>query len=169
MLTSDTLVGRGLGLIPVSADTTQDELLHGPLESRHREHGATFAPFGGWLMPVSYAGTVGEHTATREAVGLFDEGFFLYYEETDLCRRAVSAGWQVWFVPGSRVVHHEGASTGIRNWKRRRPRYWYESRRRYFVKAFGASGCGPAPAPGCGSTTPTPSTSCARRWSSSRT
>ena len=56
----------------MSADTTQDDLLHGPLESRHREHGATFAPFGGWLMPVSYAGTVGEHTATREAVGLFD-------------------------------------------------------------------------------------------------
>ena len=49
-----------------------DDLLHGPLEDRHRERGATFAPFGGWLMPVSYAGTVGEHTATREAVGLFD-------------------------------------------------------------------------------------------------
>ena len=56
----------------MSAETTQEELLHGPLESRHRDHGATFAPFGGWLMPVSYAGTVGEHTATREAVGLFD-------------------------------------------------------------------------------------------------
>ena len=52
--------------------TDPSELLHGPLESRHREHGATFAPFGGWLMPVSYAGTVGEHTATRETVGLFD-------------------------------------------------------------------------------------------------
>lgn len=51
---------------------TDDVLLHGPLESRHRDRGATFAPFGGWLMPVSYAGTVGEHTATREAVGLFD-------------------------------------------------------------------------------------------------
>ena len=49
-----------------------EDLLHGPLEERHRERGATFAPFGGWLMPVSYAGTVGEHTATREAVGLFD-------------------------------------------------------------------------------------------------
>ena len=53
-------------------DDATDALLHGPLESRHRDHGATFAPFGGWLMPVSYAGTVGEHTATREAVGLFD-------------------------------------------------------------------------------------------------
>ena len=50
----------------------ETELLHGPLESRHRDRGATFAAFGGWLMPVAYAGTVGEHTATREAVGLFD-------------------------------------------------------------------------------------------------
>ena len=48
------------------------ELLHGPLEDRHRGRDATFAPFGGWLMPVSYAGTVGEHNATRAAVGLFD-------------------------------------------------------------------------------------------------
>ena len=49
-----------------------DDLLHGPLEDRHRELGASFAEFGGWLMPVSYAGTVSEHTATRDAVGLFD-------------------------------------------------------------------------------------------------
>src|ERR1700757_4183704 len=49
-----------------------DDLLHGPLEERHRELGANFAEFGGWLMPVSYAGTVSEHNATRNAVGLFD-------------------------------------------------------------------------------------------------
>src|SRR6201987_1556762 len=49
-----------------------DDLLHGPLEDRHRELGASFAEFGGWLMPVSYAGTVSEHNATRDAVGLFD-------------------------------------------------------------------------------------------------
>jgi glycine cleavage system T protein (aminomethyltransferase) len=48
------------------------EALHGPLEDRHRELGASFAEFGGWLMPVSYAGTVTEHTATRTTVGLFD-------------------------------------------------------------------------------------------------
>ncbi|NTY63532.1 glycine cleavage system aminomethyltransferase GcvT [Mycolicibacterium sphagni] len=54
------------------AVTDTSDLLHGPLDSQHRELGATFASFGGWLMPVSYAGTVGEHTATREAVGLFD-------------------------------------------------------------------------------------------------
>ena len=79
MLTSDTLVVRGLvwvGVTDTSAarpgDSPPGDLIAGPLETRHRERGATFAPFGGWLMPVSYAGTVGEHTATRESVGLFD-------------------------------------------------------------------------------------------------
>ncbi|CAN5680223.1 glycine cleavage system aminomethyltransferase GcvT [soil metagenome] len=49
-----------------------DNLLQGPLEDRHRALGASFAEFGGWLMPVSYVGTVTEHNATRNAVGLFD-------------------------------------------------------------------------------------------------
>jgi aminomethyltransferase len=48
------------------------EIEHGPLEDRHRELGASFAEFSGWLMPVSFAGTVSEHNATRGAVGLFD-------------------------------------------------------------------------------------------------
>jgi aminomethyltransferase len=52
--------------------SNEADLLHGPLEDRHRELGASFAEFGGWLMPVSYAGTVSEHNATRNTVGLFD-------------------------------------------------------------------------------------------------
>lgn len=51
---------------------TDADLLQGPLHAVHTELGATFAPFGGWHMPVSYAGTVAEHTAVREAVGVFD-------------------------------------------------------------------------------------------------
>jgi aminomethyltransferase len=53
-------------------ETDASEVLHGPLEDRHRQLGASFAEFSGWLMPVSYAGTVSEHTATRTTVGLFD-------------------------------------------------------------------------------------------------
>ena len=49
-----------------------NDLLDGPLTEQHRELGATFAEFGGWNMPVSYSGTVAEHTAVRAAVGLFD-------------------------------------------------------------------------------------------------
>ncbi|MEO9327545.1 glycine cleavage system aminomethyltransferase GcvT [Gordonia aurantiaca] len=48
------------------------ELLAGPIADRHAALGASFAEFGGWNMPVSYAGTVAEHTAVREAVGIFD-------------------------------------------------------------------------------------------------
>ncbi len=51
---------------------TDAELLQGPIHAVHAELGATFAPFGGWEMPVSYAGTVAEHTAVRTNVGLFD-------------------------------------------------------------------------------------------------
>ncbi|GAB88226.1 aminomethyltransferase [Gordonia rhizosphera NBRC 16068] len=48
------------------------DLLAGPIADRHAALGASFAAFGGWDMPVSYAGTVAEHTAVREAVGIFD-------------------------------------------------------------------------------------------------
>ncbi|QBJ94915.1 glycine cleavage system aminomethyltransferase GcvT [Rhodococcus sp. ABRD24] len=48
------------------------QLLQGPIHSVHVDLGATFAPFGGWEMPVAYAGTVAEHNAVRESVGLFD-------------------------------------------------------------------------------------------------
>ncbi|MGN5240637.1 MULTISPECIES: glycine cleavage system aminomethyltransferase GcvT [unclassified Rhodococcus (in: high G+C Gram-positive bacteria)] len=51
---------------------SDQELQRGPIHAVHVELGATFAPFGGWEMPVSYAGTVAEHTAVRESVGLFD-------------------------------------------------------------------------------------------------
>jgi N-acetylglucosaminyl-diphospho-decaprenol L-rhamnosyltransferase len=72
-------------------------------------------------------------------VGLLDEGFFLYFEETDFCRRAWRAGWPCWHVPQSRVVHLEGQSTGVTGTKKRRlPAYWFDSRRRYYRKHHGA-------------------------------
>ena len=51
---------------------TESNLQQGPIRNVHAELGATFAPFGGWDMPVQYSGTVAEHTAVRTAVGLFD-------------------------------------------------------------------------------------------------
>ena len=42
------------------------------LFSWHAEHKARLVPFGGWEMPVQYAGIVAEHRAVREAAGLFD-------------------------------------------------------------------------------------------------
>ncbi|WP_024803681.1 glycine cleavage system aminomethyltransferase GcvT [Nocardia sp. BMG51109] len=51
---------------------TDSNLQQGPIRNVHAELGATFAPFGGWEMPVQYAGTVAEHTSVRTAAGLFD-------------------------------------------------------------------------------------------------
>ncbi len=76
-----------------------------------------------------------------ESVGAFDEGYFLYFEETDLCRRARAAGWEVWQEPAARVEHLVGASTGLVEGDqsaRPRPRWWFESRRRYFLRHHGA-------------------------------
>ena len=48
-------------------------LLQSPLHDRHAALGAKFAAFGGWSMPLEYpSGVVKEHTAVREAVGIFD-------------------------------------------------------------------------------------------------
>ncbi len=55
-------------------DRTGDpELIASPLHERHEALGARFAEFGGWWMPLEYgSGIVAEHTAVREAVGVFD-------------------------------------------------------------------------------------------------
>ena len=74
-----------------------------------------------------------------EEVGLFDETFFLYFEETDLCRRAMLAGWECWYVVESRVAHIGSVSTGMKNKARPMPRYWFDSRRHYFTKNHGAA------------------------------
>lgn len=72
-----------------------------------------------------------------ETIGLLDEEYFLYYEETDFCLRTRRAGWECWYVPESRVVHLVGQSTGVGAVRRRIPRYWLESRWRYFRKNHG--------------------------------
>jgi GT2 family glycosyltransferase len=69
--------------------------------------------------------------------GFFDEDFFLYFEEIDLARRMSEAGWKVYFVADAAVEHVGGLSTGIKDQNRRTPRYWFDSRRRYYVKHHG--------------------------------
>jgi len=85
-----------------------------------------------WLAGAS---VMIRHTVLDQ-IGLFDETFFLYFEETDLCRRAAMAGWPTVYVVESRVAHIGSVSTGMKEWKRT-PRYWFESRHHYFVKNHG--------------------------------
>jgi GT2 family glycosyltransferase len=75
--------------------------------------------------------------ALRE-VGLFDDGFFLYFDEVELMHRLRKRGWTSRHVPASRVFHLEGAATGLGAADARPfPKYWYESRRRYFALTGG--------------------------------
>ncbi|MCC7321184.1 MAG: glycosyltransferase family 2 protein [Rubellimicrobium sp.] len=74
-----------------------------------------------------------------DRIGLFDEGFFLYYEETDLCLRLARAGQEVHFVHDSDVMHLGSVSTGMKTWARV-PGYWFDSRWRYFTKNHGRAG-----------------------------
>ena len=81
--------------------------------------------------------------AVFDAVGLLDEKYFMYYEEVDFCLRANRAGWPCWYVPASRVVHLVGQASGVtdeKKPKKRRPAYWFESRRRYFLLHSGRAG-----------------------------
>jgi N-acetylglucosaminyl-diphospho-decaprenol L-rhamnosyltransferase len=74
--------------------------------------------------------------AVLTSVGCLDENFFLYFEETEFCHRALRAGFSTWYVPESRVMHMIGKSTNVdekTRFQRRLPGYWFDSRRRYFA------------------------------------
>lgn len=73
--------------------------------------------------------------AALDQVGLMDEGYFLYSEETDWCWRFWQAGWQVWYAPDITVIHYGGASTRQAS----TPSYYrlYASKVRFFGKAYG--------------------------------
>jgi N-acetylglucosaminyl-diphospho-decaprenol L-rhamnosyltransferase len=76
-----------------------------------------------------------------EQIGLLDEGLYTYFDDPDICLRARRAGWETWYVPVSQVIHLEGASTGIAHRLAkpdRRPPYWFQARRRFFTKNYGA-------------------------------
>lgn len=71
-----------------------------------------------------------------DRIGLFDETFFLYFEETDLCLRAARAGFQTHYVYDSVVTHIGSVSTGMKTWARI-PGFWLDSRWHYFSKNHG--------------------------------
>lgn len=71
-----------------------------------------------------------------DEIGLFDEQFFLYFEETDLCRGAALAGYRTDYVRPSEVMHIGSVSTGMKSWSRV-PTYWFDSRLHYFTKNHG--------------------------------
>lgn len=89
-----------------------------------------------WVSGASFL----VRTEVFKDIGLLDEKYFLYFEEVDFCYRAHLAGWQCWLVPASKVIHFIGQSTQVKYEDvkpKRRPDYWFNSRRRYFQKNYG--------------------------------
>jgi len=72
-----------------------------------------------------------------EQIGLLDEGLYTYFDEIDICLRARRAGWETRYVPESKIIHFEGASTGLTaRTVKRRSAYWLQARRRFFLKNY---------------------------------
>jgi len=75
--------------------------------------------------------------AVLEKVGLLDTHFFMYYEDCDLCRRATEAGYELYFVPKSRIWHRVAIGTQGNEWRR-----WcyYIASMYYFYRKHGRLG-----------------------------
>jgi len=68
-----------------------------------------------------------------DEIGLFDENFFTWFEEVDLCQRAKSAGWQIWYNSDTEIIHHGGQSFNqLKTW--RKQNLFFQSACYYFQK-----------------------------------
>lgn len=73
-------------------------------------------------------------------IGLMDDNYFMYFEDAEFCHRAQKAGWKVLNDPSAHVIHLRGGSSPVKEntkLKKRLPRYYYESRTRYFYQMYG--------------------------------
>lgn len=122
---------------PSISSEIEDAARTGPI-SRMLRHKIVAMPMPPTAGPVDWV--AGASLMIRQQVlddiGGFDEAFFLYYEETDLCRRAGSAGWPTHYLPQAVVTHVGSVSTGMKEWALP-PGYWFESREHYFRKQHG--------------------------------
>jgi GT2 family glycosyltransferase len=108
--------------------------------SRHLKHlviGPSELETAGEAEWVAGASMIIRREVFRD-IGLLDEGYFTYFEDIDFCLNARRAGWAIWYVPASRVVHLVSQTTGIGSKDAKRlPAYSFEARRRYFLKNYG--------------------------------
>lgn len=78
-----------------------------------------------------------------EEIGGLDDGFFMYFEDMDFCRRAAEAGFPVGLASDAHVVHLKGGTSPVQSQtaeRARRPAYYYAARSRYFAKHYGRTG-----------------------------
>ncbi len=77
-----------------------------------------------------------------DRIGPMDEAYFMYFEDIDYARRARDAGWRIVHDPAPHVVHLRGGTSSVKSAIKSRsrvPRYYYESRSRYFAKFYGGA------------------------------
>jgi N-acetylglucosaminyl-diphospho-decaprenol L-rhamnosyltransferase len=74
------------------------------------------------------------------ALNGFDPGFFLYWEDVDLCRRALAAGWHTVLLPRPGAVHRRGASLAD---SKKKAKLYDESADKYFCKHYAKAICLP--------------------------
>ncbi len=93
-----------------------------------------------YLDPIKVDSVIGASMMVRrdamEQVGLLDEDYFLFLEETDLCYRIKRAGWKIYHVPQSELYHFQGKGVEIEK-KKARVEY-YRSRYHFFKKNRGS-------------------------------
>lgn len=76
-------------------------------------------------------------------VGLLDDKFFMYFEDVEFSYRAKKSGWKTLYQPKAEVVHLRGGTSPLKSHvklRKRLPRYFYESRSRYFYLLYGRLG-----------------------------
>jgi N-acetylglucosaminyl-diphospho-decaprenol L-rhamnosyltransferase len=88
----------------------------------------------GWAQS---AAMLARRSAAAE-VGFFDPDFFVYSDETDLCKRLGDTGWKVLYVPAAEAVHHEQLATDLEA-SRRRIVEFHRGRDRYMRKHHGTA------------------------------
>ena len=113
----------------------------GPITKLFARRDVTMGVFDGPMRAdwVSFA-CVLIRRAVVDRIGLMDEGFFMYFEDAEYCRRARRAGFGVLYWPGAHVVHLRGGSSPVKSAaaaRKRLPAYFYASRSRYFSGAGG--------------------------------
>jgi N-acetylglucosaminyl-diphospho-decaprenol L-rhamnosyltransferase len=80
--------------------------------------------------------------AVVDQIGLMDEQYFMYFEDIDYSRQIRKAGWRILHDPRARVIHIRGGTSSVKaamKARKRVPRYYYESRSRYFAKFYGGA------------------------------
>lgn len=117
------------------------KLWHGNPWSRHLQMDdwpSNFRQEVDWLVGAAMLARRSALEAIRlpDATGPFDEGFFMYSEELDLCRRLKQAKWRVVYVPEAIVIHYEGRSS--EQVVAARHIHFNRSKVRYYEKYFGS-------------------------------